>query len=132
MKALLYGEGGNLDHLFDSKSKINQIIAENYVRSEKLMFDMDDENFRPPSPIRAVRRNPQLHFASDSTVESNLDSGSTVATQELKELIEKRNEILKLSENMVKTKKDEKAKATERIKISMLNSIIFSFSSKFY
>lgn len=35
MRALLYAEGGNLDHLFDSKNKIHHIIAENWVRAEK-------------------------------------------------------------------------------------------------
>mmetsp|Transcript_24671 Transcript_24671/g.21900 ORF Transcript_24671/g.21900 Transcript_24671/m.21900 type:complete len:125 (-) Transcript_24671:54-428(-) len=116
MKALLYGEGGNLDHLFNSKNRIHHIIAENWVRSEKLMYKTDDEHFRPPSPIRPVRRNPQLNFACDSTVESN-DTGPMITAQELKELITKRDEILKLSDSVKKMKQDERDKAIERLKI---------------
>jgi acetolactate synthase small subunit len=38
MRALLYAEGGNLDHLFESNVKIYQIIGENWVRAEKVMI----------------------------------------------------------------------------------------------
>ena len=129
MKALLYSEGGNLDHLFDSRNKIHQIIAENWVRSEKWMYKTDEENFRPPSPIRPVRRNPQLYFACDSTVESNHDTGPIVTAQELKELMAKKDEIMKLSESIKKMKQDERDKAIDRLKIG--NYYVFNtFSSK--
>lgn len=115
MKALLYAEGGNLDHLFDEDNKIHQIIAENWVRSEKLMYKIDDESYRPPSPIRIVKRIPHLHLTCDSTVESVGENGPLVTTQELKELIKKRVELLELADNIKKMKQDERDKAIERL-----------------
>jgi hypothetical protein len=115
MKALLFAEGGNLDHLFDEDNKITPIIAENWIRSEKLMFRMDDENYKPPSPIKTVKRIPQLHLTCDSTVESVGENGPLVTIQELKELIKKREELLELAENIKKMKQDERDKAIERL-----------------
>lgn len=119
MRALLYAEGGNLDHLFDSDNKIYQIIAENWVRSEKLMFYLEDEHIRAPSPIRTVKRIPQLHFTCDSTVESVGENGPLVSTHELKELISKREELMQLAEEMKKLKQEEKDKAFERLTLGM-------------
>ncbi|CAI2387525.1 unnamed protein product [Moneuplotes crassus] len=127
MKALLFSEGGNLDHLFESPNKIHQIIAENYVRTEKLMYNITDEGQKPPSPIKPVKKSVQLNFACDSTSESLQASGCTTVAQELQELEEKRDRIVKMLESVKKIKQDEKyvlggpggqARATEALKIA--------------
>lgn len=104
MRALLFAEGGTLDHLFDSDNKIYQIIAENWVRSEKLMYKLNEENIRPPSPIKLVKkvanaardatssalnsgpyqRSTHLHLTCDSTVESVGDNKYLCSNELLK------------------------------------------------
>lgn len=118
MRALLFAEGGNLDHLFESNNKIHQIIAENWVRAEKVMIRIKDDNFRPPSPIRTIKRIPHLHLACDSTVESVGENGPIVTAQEIKELMNKREELLSLIEELKSKKQEEKEKVTERFNLS--------------
>lgn len=119
MRALLFAEGGNLDHLFDSNSKVYQIIAENWVRAEKLMFKVDDENIRPPSPIRTVKRIAHLHMNHESVSDSVNEEGPVITAQELKELISRRDELIQLAEDMKKMKEDERAKALDRFTVGM-------------
>mmetsp|Transcript_38247 Transcript_38247/g.37760 ORF Transcript_38247/g.37760 Transcript_38247/m.37760 type:complete len:162 (-) Transcript_38247:88-573(-) len=94
MKALLFAEGGNLDNLYNSRNKIHHIIAENYCRSEKLMYDMTDKNFTPPSPIRPVRRSPNLDFACKTTASVGPSPDSSHDDSDLQALVTKRDELL--------------------------------------
>lgn len=89
---------------------------------KKLMFRITDENPRVPSPIRTVKRIPQLQLACDSTVESVGENGPLVSTQELKELINKREELLNLAEQMKKLKNDEREKAQEKLNLGKFKS----------
>ena len=88
-----------------------------------MMIRLKDENFRPPSPIRTIKRIPQLHLACDSTVESVGENGPIITAQEIKELMGKREELMSLIEELKSKKQEEKDKVTERFNLSKLRSL---------
>lgn len=108
MKALLYAEGGNLDHLFETKNKIYHIIAENWIRSEKIMVRTDVNHNRPPSPIKFFKKLPNMVLNSESTIESIHENSATVTIQELKYLISKKQLLEHLKERLKEQEKPNK------------------------
>jgi hypothetical protein len=107
MKALLYAENGNLDHLFDTENKIYHIIAENWIRSEKLMIRTDDSG-TPPTPIKTLKKISNAILSGDSTIESIHENSATVNAQKLKYFLNKKQLLEGLKARLIQEDKPNK------------------------
>ena len=87
-------------------NKIYHIIGENWVRSEKIMVKTD--NPQAPSPLRPIKKLPNMILNSDSTIESITDNTATVNSQELKHLLNKQHLLTQLKERLSEISKPNK------------------------
>ena len=95
---------------------IEELIASSKDRRNK-NNKVEEELQRPSSPIRTVKRTTNLHLNYDSTNESLENQGLLGTTHEMEELIEKRDDLIQLVEQMRKFKQEEKDKTQERFNL---------------
>lgn len=107
MKALLFAEGGNLDHLFETNNKIYHIIAENWIRSEKLMIRTDSTQ-KLPTPIKTLKKISMTIMNGESTIESIHENTATVNAQQLKFFISKKQLLEGLKARLMQEEKPNK------------------------